>query len=59
MTTMNSTEPCPAHQGTATVPLSIPGYRHIQHAQALNRLTGNGNYTGVKFAGMKNPVLVS
>ena len=49
----------PARQGTKTTPLSIPGYRHIQDIQALNCLTGNGNYTWVEFVGEKKPVLVS
>lgn len=44
---------------TQAAPLWIPGYRHIQDAQALNRLTGNGNYTWIELATEKRPVLVS
>ncbi len=49
----------PTRPATPAAPLSIPGYRHIQDPQALNRLTGNGNYTWIEFAGVKSPVLIS
>ncbi len=49
----------PTRQATQATPLSIPGYPHIQDAQALKRLTGNGNYTWIEFSGVKSRVLTS
>ena len=59
MNEIATTAECPTQSATPAASLSIPGYRHIRDAQALNRLTGNGNYTWIEFAGVKNPVLIS
>lgn len=59
MNEITTTVECPTQLATPVASLLIPGYRHVQDAQALNRLTGNGNYTWIEFAGEKRPVLIS
>lgn len=41
------------------VPLRIPGYRHIQSAQLISRLEGNGNYTIIYLRENVKPLMVS
>lgn len=59
MNELTTTAECPIQSAIPAASLSIPGYRHIRDAQALNRLTGNGNYTWIELAGVKSPVLIS
>ena len=40
-------------------PVRIPGYRHIQNAQLISRLEGDGNYTLIYLRDAVRPLLVS
>lgn len=51
-------DPLLPHQ-TRIEPVRIPDYRHLQDAQSLTRLTGNGNYTWIELMGQQKPILVS
>ncbi|MCX6215736.1 LytTR family DNA-binding domain-containing protein [Spirosoma sp.] len=42
-----------------TLPIQIPGYRHIQDAQSIRRLQGSGNYTLIYLREVDKPLLVS
>lgn len=39
--------------------LLIPGYRHIQNAQLIIRMEGNGNYTVIHLRENPKPLMVS
>lgn len=42
-----------------TLPLQIPGYRHIQDPQLLIWLKGSGNYTLIYLKGLRHPLMVA
>lgn len=46
------------HQPTVNQ-LHIPGYRHLQDPDLIQRLDGDGNYTRITLVGQESPLMVA